>query len=242
VGSEVSIEYGADDVLGIVFRRPDAGNVLTPEIGDAVSAALAGLKETTKAVFLSAEGADFCIGRKTALPPPDARVTASDLRRLIADPVLDFYTALRSIPVPLVVAVRGRAFGVGCALVGLADIAIADDEAQFAVPEMARDIPPTLVMTALADRIPHAAMARLILTRDPISAAEAKAIGLVALTAGAADLDQEVARVRTMLAGNSVPVLRAIKGYLTNGMEMSYAARRDYAAFANATAFSARFR
>lgn len=242
MSQDVSIDYAADDVLEIVFRRPDDGNVLIPPVSDAITAALASLRDTTKAVLLSAEGKDFCTGRRSAMPGPNDRVTATDLRNMIADPVLDFYTVLRSIPVPLVIAVRGRAHGVGCALVGLGDIAIAEEGAEFAVPEMARDIPPTLVMTALADRIPHAALGRLILTRDPIGAAEAKSIGLVALTAPAGGLDAEVKRVRDMLAGNSVPVLRAIKGYLAHGMEMSYAARRDYAAFANATAFSNRYR
>jgi enoyl-CoA hydratase/carnithine racemase len=242
VSADLSIEYGADEVLDITLRRAAEGNVLTHAMGDDIIAALAGLREGTKAVVVAAEGADFCIGRQTPMPAGDAKPTASDLRRIVSDPVLDFYTALRSVKVPVIAAVRGRARGVGCALVALADLAIAAEDATFQVPEMSRDIAPTLVMTALADRLPRAAQARLVLSRDAIGAAEALAVGLVGMVVPTAGLDAEVSRVRAGLAANTVPVLRAVKGFLAMAPEMSYAARRDYAAFANATAASDRYR
>ena len=242
MGQDLSIDYAADGVLDIVFRRPAEGNVLTHAMGDEIAAALAALRPDAKAVVVTAEGADFCAGRQSPMPPAGAKPTASDLRRMISDPVLDFYTALRSVPVPVIAAVHGRSLGVGCALVGLADLAVASEDATFAVPEMSRDIAPTLVMTALADRLPRAALARLVLSRDTIGADEAREIGLVGMVVPAAGLDAAVKRVREGLAANTVPVLQAVKRFLSLAPEMSYAARRDYAAFANATATSDRFR
>ena len=130
---------------------------------------------------------------------PGTRATALDLRRLISDPVLDFYQVLRDVPVPVVTRVQGRANGVGCAIAALADVAVAADTARFQVPEMTHDIAPTLVMNALADRIPRAALARLVLTRDAVEAAEAKALGLT-FDAYKAQLLSKVSLRRTVSA------------------------------------------
>jgi hypothetical protein len=65
--------------------------------------------------------------------------------------------------------VQGRAHGVGAALAGLCDIAIVTEDSSFAIPEMDRDIPPTLVTAALCDRIPLKTLAYLVLTRRVLS-------------------------------------------------------------------------
>lgn len=242
MNAELCVTTGEDGIVEIVFNRPAEGNVLTIAMSEQLGHELGQVTHQVKAVLLKGEGADFCAGRESPLARAGPRPTAADLRRGVAEPVLDLYSALRAVPVPVIAAVRGRAFGVGCALAGLADVAVAADDARFAIPEMDRDIPPTLVMTALADRLPRAALARLVLSRDPVGAEEARAIGLVGAVVPAAALEEEVARLRAKLATNSRPVLEAVKSYLNLAPEMSYAARRDYAASANATAISARFR
>lgn len=238
----IRIAMGGDDVLEIVLDRAAEGNVLTHAMGDAIEEALLALPDTAKAMLIRSEGADFCAGRQSPMPPPGVRVTAADLKRRVGDPVLTFYAAIREAPVPVLAAVRGRAAGVGCALAGLADFAVAAEDAQFSIPEMERDIPPLLVMTALADRLPRAALARLVLSRDKIGAAEAQAIGLVAAVVPGDRLDAEMARLRSGLAKNSATVLRSVKAFLNAAPEMSWAGRRELAAVANATAVSERFR
>lgn len=240
--SDVKISFRADNVLDIGLNRPQSGNALTPEMAETIAEALRGLSAEARAVLLRAEGSDFCTGRSAVMPAAGTRATALDLRRLISDPVLDFYALLRELPVPLVIAVRGRASGVGCALAGLADVAIAADTALFSIPEMNHDIAPTLVMAALADRLPRAALARLVLTRDAVSAAEAKALGLIGVVAPEAGLDSEVERVVGQLAKNSPPVVRGIKAFLTTSPEMSFTSRREHAALINATVTAERYR
>src|SRR5690606_21242545 len=132
-----------------------------------------------KFIVLSGAGADFCAGRQSPMPPAGERPSIAQLRARVAEPVLDFYDVVRSVPIPVLAVIRGRAAGVGCALAGLAELAIADETADFSIPEMGRDIPPLLVMTALAERVGRTALARLVLTRAPIDAAEAVRIGLI---------------------------------------------------------------
>jgi len=239
---EVKIAQRDEGVLEIVLNRPEQGNALTPAMAKAIMAALAELDPEARAVLLRAAGPDFCTGRSGAMPGAGSRATALDLRGMVSDPVLNFYAALREIPVPFIVAVQGRAAGVGCAIAALADVAIAADSARFQVPEMNHDIAPTLVMNALADRLPRAATARLVLTRDAVGAEEAKALGLVGVVVADEGLEGEAARVVAQLCRNSVPTVRAVKAFLSTGPETSFAARKELAALLNCVATAERFR
>lgn len=239
---DVRIGSHGAHVLEVVLARPDVGNALSPAMAGAIINAVDSMPTDTRAILVRAEGPDFCTGRAPVMPPPGTRATALDLRRLIADPVLDFYQRLRDVPVPLVMVVQGRAFGVGCALAGLADICIASDTSTFSVPEMDKDIAPTLVMTALSDRISRTDLARLVFTRSSIAAAEAKAIGLISMTCPEKDLLDEVDAILTKLRTNSVPVLSAVKTFLNHHTEMSFTARREAAALMNGIVTAERYR
>ncbi|MBD0417000.1 enoyl-CoA hydratase/isomerase family protein [Tianweitania sp. Rool2] len=239
---EVSISQRDDHVLEIELNRPEQGNALTPVMADAITAGLRVLDPETRVVLIKAAGADFCTGRSAAMPAAGTRATALDLRRRISDPVLDFYQTLREMPVPFVTQVRGSANGVGCAIAALADVAVAADTARFQVPEMNHDIAPTLVMNALADRIPRAALARLVLTRDAVDAAEAKTLGLIGVVVADEALGAETERIVGQLAMNSVATVRAVKAFLSTAPETSFAARKELAALMNSVATAERFR
>jgi enoyl-CoA hydratase/carnithine racemase len=238
----VRVNFAPDDMLEITLAAPEHGNALDGAMADAMLKALRDLPESAKAIVLTAEGADFCAGRRGGMPPGAAKLTAIDIRKKVIEPILDLYQAMRNAPVPIIAAVQGRAAGVGCALAGLADVGIAAENAQFTIPEMNHDIAPTLVMTALVERIPRNHLAHLVITRDAIDGRMAQTLGLVALVAPAAKLADEVARIRKQLATASAPTVRAVKGFLTASSETSFATRRDYAAMVNAAAMAERFR
>jgi enoyl-CoA hydratase len=238
---EVKIER-EQGVLQITLNRPEHGNALTPAMTDAIAAAVTHVDAEVRVIHLRAEGNDFCTGRAAVLPKPGTRITAHELRGTVSDPVLDFYQAVRDAPVPVVAEVRGRAEGVGCALAALADVAIAAEDAVFAVPEMNRDIAPTLVMDALADRLPRAALARLVLTRDPVGAEEAKALGIIGMVVAGNALAAEATRIVDKLAGNSAVTVRSVKAFLARAPESSRATRRELAALLNAAAAAEKYR
>ncbi|MFB9948739.1 enoyl-CoA hydratase/isomerase family protein [Rhizobium puerariae] len=239
--SEVLIST-RENVLEITLNRPDKGNALTPDMAQAITAALKSMPPETRVVLMKANGPDFCTGRAAAMPAPGSRATAFDLRNAISDPVLDFYEVLREIPVPFIAAVSGKAAGVGCAIAALADVAVATETATFQVPEMNHDIAPTLVLNALADRISRAALARMVLTRDVVPAVEARMLGLIGITVPADGLDAEIARVVGQLEKNSVPTLRGIKAFLSMSPETSFASRKELAALINCVATAEKFR
>ena len=63
------------------------------------------------------------------------------------------FHSVRASPVPVIAVVRGLAAGYGCAIAGVADITMAAESAKFQIPEMSHRIMPTMVMSALMDRV-----------------------------------------------------------------------------------------
>lgn len=239
----VRVSLAADHMLEITINAPEHGNALDGAMSNIMLKALRELPETAKGVVLTSQGPDFCTGRRGGLPRGEGvKLTALDLRKTVMEPVLDLYEAMRNAPVPIIAAVQGRAAGVGCALAGLADIAVAAEDAVFTIPEMDHDIPPTLVMTALVDRMPRNHLARMVITRDAIDGKTAQALGIVTIVTPAAKLSDELARVRAKTASASAQTVRAVKMFLTASSETSFATRRDYAAMVNAVAMAERFR
>src|SRR6185312_5248464 len=137
--------------------------------------------------------------------------------------------------------VRGAAAGYGCGLVAASDLVLAGQGATFSVPELDRDIPPTLAMTALGGRVPHHAVAQMVFSREPIAADQALAWGLVGKVASDADLDAEADALTRSILGCSVEAVRAVKEYLRFAPGLPGPAASSLAANLAGTALSARF-
>lgn len=221
-------------VLDLVLDDPERGNLVTEEIGAAMADALANVGPEVKLVRLEGEGPDFCRGRQS--PPIDrATATAMDFRSAIAAGPLRLYAAFRECPAPILGVVRGKALGVGCALAGLCDITVASDDAIFAVPEMNHNIPPTLVISALADRIPYKTLSHLVLLREPITAAEAQTAGIVGRVVPRLEMDTACAAVEKSVLECTAAALRGVKEFMRSAPRMEPAARAALASSLIAT-------
>lgn len=240
MSEDLRIDMTGDHILEIVLDRADKGNAITPAMATRIGEALANLSDDVRVVVLRGEGADFCTGRAPVMPTAGSRLTAQALTDLIAEPILSFYDSIAQVKVPVLAAVQGRAAGVGCALAGIADLCIAADNALFSIPEMDKDIAPTLVIHALADRVSRATLAHLILTRDAISAADARAAGIVGLTVAEGRLLEETRRIAALLATNSPAVVRGTKRMLRS-VTVAPAARREIAALINGAVSAERY-
>jgi len=231
-----------DALLDVVLNDSEGGNLISNEEGDKLAEALTALDPAVKLVRIRAKGHDFCKGRVSLVPKPGTAVLSGlELKQKVAEPALRVYEALRNVPVPVLSVVRGAAHGYGCGLVAASDITVAADIAEFSVPELERNIPPTLVMTALMGRIPHKAIAQLVLSREPISAAQALEWGLVTKVVAPADLDAEVERLTDTILAYAPESVRAVKEYMRHGPGLSGQAQASLAANIAATALSARF-
>jgi enoyl-CoA hydratase/carnithine racemase len=228
-------------LVDVVLDHPENGNLIDASMSDAIIEAVTTLDDEVKLVRILSSGPDFCKGRQSPMPPKDAKPSAETLRRVVAAPPLALYDALKAVRVPVVSVVRGEALGVGCALAGVCDVALAADDAVFQIPEMERDIPPTLVMSALIGRVPVKTVAHMVLSRVRLSASEALQAGLVSRVVPAASLDAEAHALAQTLLGCSAVTLRAVKQFLHLAPEMPASGASGFAAHLAATALSARF-
>lgn len=217
------------DVTTLTLNRTDEGNRVSTEMGQELTRLFeTAAQNGSKMIVLRANGPDFCLGRGTVGVAVNG--TALNIRAHNADPALDFYDAFLRTPIPIIGAVHGLADGMGCALAALCDITIAADTARFRVPEMNRDIPPALVMTAFRDRVPRKAIGYLIWSRDEIDAATAREFGIVSKVVPETDLDAEVAALTERLSANSVEAVCMIKEYLNHALDMDRAGASRFAA------------
>ena len=187
-------------------------------------------------------GQDFCAGRVSPTPAKGAPPPSAErLRQIVAQPALDLYDAIKAAPVPTLAVVQGRAVGVGTALAGVCDLTLAADDSRFQVPEMERDIPPTLVMAALCDRVPLKTLSWLVLSRREWTGRDAQAGGLVSWSVPADRLQAEAEALVATLSACSPVALRACKQYLAHAPGMGPQAASAFAAHLAGTALSARY-
>ncbi len=198
----------------ICLTRPDDGNRLQlRDISDLASAIRdAASRRATKLLIIRSDGPDFCLGRAPA-PAGSRPKSALDLRNSITQPILDVYSEIRAAPIPVLALVQGKANGFGCALVSQCDMAIAAENASFALPEMDHDLPPTLAISAMLHKVPLKAILHLVYTRETISAAEAVALGIVGRTAAARALDAAGRDIAARLSDRDRSAICAIKEY-----------------------------
>jgi methylglutaconyl-CoA hydratase len=102
------------------------------------------------------------------------------------------YTALDTLPMPLVARVHGAALGGGAGLAAVSDIVVADEQAIFGFTEVKVGILPSMISPFVLPRIGVSAARELFLTGMRFGAARAREIGLVHAVAPAADLDARV--------------------------------------------------
>jgi len=215
-------------ILQITLNRPEIGNAATDEMATTISRLVGGAVESANLIVIRGAGDDFCVGRET-MTGPRRSVDDTLERRRDHDTVFDCYGALRNSVVPVVGVVQGRARGFGCAIAALCDLTIASEGASFQVPEMSHNIFPTMVMSALVDRVPLKALNHLIYTTAPISADRALQIGIVSDVVPAADLEEAVEATCAAILKAPPSAIRAVKEFTSHAFHMDVAGAVDYA-------------
>lgn len=217
-------------VSTVTLNRPSEGNIVSTDMGQKISEFFErAVNDGSKMILFRGNGENFCTGRDVSGLKEHGDATAIGLREANTDPALNFYSSFIKTPIPIVGAVDGWADGMGCALAALCDITIATESARFRVPEMDRDIPPGLVMTAFQDRIQRKAIAYLVYSRDEIDAVTAREFGIVSKVVAPGNLERSVAELSEKISGNSIASIKMVKEYLNNALDMDRQAASSYA-------------
>ena len=193
----------APGVAQLTMARPAVFNAFDETMIGELDAAFAHLiaDPSVRVIVLAGEGKHFSAGAD--LQWMQRASTASqdwnlqDARRF-AGMLARIASALK----PVVARVQGAALGGGVGLACACDIAIAADNASFAVSEAKFGILPAVIGPYVTNAVGKRQAQRLALTTERINAAEALAMGLVQKVVALDELDAAVdATVTALLAG-----------------------------------------
>lgn len=214
-------------LLRITFDRP-ADNGISDAMAAQFAEAVNHAHTTSDAVLLRSCGPDFCTGRvrDPGTPLPAAEAYA---RRPEYDPIFNSYKALRGAQVPVIGVLEGRVMGFGTAIAALCDVSFAADTASFNIPEITHNVMPTMVMSAVYDRVNRNAILWMAYSADFIDAQRALAYGLVSQVVPAAELNTQVDRFVATLLSRPRPAILGLKEYLRVAPRMDEQGAIDYA-------------
>jgi methylglutaconyl-CoA hydratase len=230
---------GSDTVLCAIDGRGIATLTLNrPAVGNAYNAMLIGSLCGTlgrlarepglRCVVLRGAGRHFQAGADLAFLD-HLRTVPEDENREFSSLTVAAIGALRDFPRPTLAVVHGGCFGGGVGIVAACDIAIAAEDAVFAISEVRWGITAAPIIPLLVERLGSRVLARLALTGERFAAAQALEIGLVHELCPASELDAVAANIIDQ-------ILRAAP----EAVAMTKALLAEAAASADTPAFRAR--
>ncbi len=215
----LALSEDAPGVLRLTLQRPDAFNALSEALIDGVTETLTRIAAdpAVRVVVLAGAGRAFCAGH--------------DLREMRAQPSHDYYRrlfdrctrmmlAIQRMPQPVIARVHGIATAAGCQLVAMCDLAVAADDARFAVSGVNLGLFCSTPGVALSRNLHRKHAMEMLLTGEMIDAREAQARGLVNRVVPAAELDGEVAKLAASICAKPAAAIAAGKGLFYRQLEM----------------------
>jgi enoyl-CoA hydratase/carnithine racemase len=176
--SRVEIESPADGVRVIAFNRPEVRNAFDAAMYLEVTEALvaADADDSVGAVVLTGRGVAFTSGQDLAEMAAIATGTAV---AGAGQGFMGLLTSITELSVPLLAAVNGVAVGLGFTLLAHCDLVLIDGAARLRVPFAELGVPAEAASSVLFPaRMGWQQAARILLTSDWVSAAEAVELGI----------------------------------------------------------------
>ena len=206
-------------VARVTLDRPAQHNALSEALLAALGAALdeLGADRSVRVVVLAGAGRAFCAGH--------------DLREMRAQPSLPYYqrlfaqcsklmAAIARLPQPVIARVHGVATAAGCQLVAACDLAVAAEEARFAVSGVNLGLFCATPAVALSRNLSRKQAFEMLVTGEFIDARAALERGLVNRVVPLARLDEEVARLAASIAAKPAAAIRTGKQLFYRQLEM----------------------
>ena len=220
----------ADHVATLTWHRPEQRNALTPTmLGEAMQALReAQADDAVRVLVITGAGRAFCAGGDTKAMAQVIAGSGPPEREQLGQ-IQELQLMLRRFPKVLIAAVNGAAYGAGLDLACSADFRLAADTARFCEVYVRLGLAPGGGGAWLLPRLVGVTSALdLVLSGEPIDAAEALRIGLVSRVVPAADLasaTREFAQRFVLSAPRSIQVA---KRALYRGLEMPLDAALDF--------------
>ncbi|MGE7760421.1 enoyl-CoA hydratase [Peribacillus sp. NPDC097895] len=217
--SLVEISHDEKGIAIVTLNRPDAANALSTELLHCLFEGLDELKNDSnlRTVILTGAGEkSFCAGAdlKERAGMNDDKV--KETVKLIGDTI----TAVENLPVPVIAAINGSAFGGGLELALACDIRIASETAKVGLTETALGIIPGAGGTQRLPRVVGVPTAKeLIFTARRLEAKTAQALNIISHVYPPQHLLEEAKKLAGEIAVNAPLALRAAKAAINQGAD-----------------------
>jgi enoyl-CoA hydratase/carnithine racemase len=221
-------------VRTLTLDRPEALNAFNEALYDATADALlaAAADPDVAVVLITGNGRGFSAGTDLL-----------EMHRIATDPTFErgrhgfpgLIDALVAFPKPLVVAVNGVGLGIGCTILGFADLAFMSTTARLKCPFTSLGVAPEAASSYLLPLlVGRQNAAWLLQSSEWVPADEALAMGLVWRVCEPDDLLADAHRHAEVLAARPISSLVAVKRTMTAPLraEIDAARERENAAFA----------
>ena len=216
-------EVVSPGVTRLTLAHPEALNALSSAMMAELIEQLAGVAADPdcRVLVLAAQGKAFSAGH--------------DLREMRARPEHGFYRdlfaqcsqlmlALQRLPQPVIAQIQGIATAAGCQLVAMCDLAVASDNARFAVSGINYGLFCATPSVGLSRNVGRKKAMEMLLTGDFISAAEAERQGLINLAVPADRLEQAVSDLCAKIVAKPPVSVRMGKALFYQQLELGMAA------------------
>jgi len=164
----------------ITLNRPEKRNALNDELVKDLKDALrqADKNETLRAIVIRGAGKDFCSGADLSALQ---KISESDVLENWDDAqnLMELFSLIRKVKIPVVAAVHGRALAGGCGLATACDLVLASKTARFGYPEVKIGFVPAMVMAILRRNVSEKRAFELATQGFEFDAETAEKFGLI---------------------------------------------------------------
>ena len=202
----------SDSIRYLTLNRPDKRNALNDALIEGLKQALreADADGSLRAIVIRGAGKDFCSGADLSsiqrIATASYEENLEDARRLE-----ELFLLMRSVKVPVIAAVHGRALAGGCGLATACDLVLATETARFGYPEVKIGFVPAMVAAILRRNLGEKKSFELLTRGFEYTAEEAVTMGLVNRTfdeQGFEDAVREYAAVYTKVSRSAVEMTK----------------------------------
>lgn len=213
-------------VATITLNRPQVLNAVTwcllEEIEDALKKI--GKNDDIIVVVITGAGRAFCAGIDIDEVKDDDMMAS----RAIGRRIHETNRAVRMLTKPVIAKVRGACLGAGLELAISCDMIISTEDARFGLPHMHIGIPSIVEAAILPQAIGIMRTKELCFTADFWDGRKAEQVGLVNHAVPADQLDTEVTKLATKLAGWSPLAMSVQKEIINKWMDTDLQSAIDF--------------
>ncbi|MBX7169996.1 MAG: enoyl-CoA hydratase/isomerase family protein [Pyrinomonadaceae bacterium] len=169
-----------NSIATITLNRPEKRNALNDALVNLLKESLhqANADESLRAVIIKGSGKDFCSGADLSALQ---KIAESDVLENWDDAynLMELFTLIRKVKIPVIAAVHGRALAGGCGLATACDLVLASKSAIFGYPEVKIGFVPAMVMAILRRNVSEKRAFELITRGFEFDTTTAEIFGLI---------------------------------------------------------------